>query len=296
MAILRSVWQKLSGNHSAGKTLTLSPESLKPAMLSLASLSLTTKISPADKTLSNANITLAAKISKDSIPDQYLPLWQLLNQRQLIEVKVEGSSLTYQTLVLAIDIQRGLLWLDDLFPSQHVLEIGDQITLRHHRNSEQLRFSAPILAWGSNYGANGFAIMLPEQLCYLPRRQFRRVDMSDKPSLNLKLRAIGQDITYGSVLDISSGGLRASIPGNILGQLRHGALLPLCEFRLSDELILRCSARVRSFRLLRSPHRHTQVRIEFVDLTAERTQQLQQFINNLIYLHQPEQMWELRSA
>lgn len=278
MTILRSVWQKLSGKHSAAKTTASNPTLPKAAALTLAS------VSP------------IAKASKDNLPDQYLPLWQLLNQRQLIEVKVEGSSLTYQTLILAIDVQRGLLWLDDLFPNQHVLEIGDQISLRHHRNGEQLSFSSPILAWGSNYGANGLAIMLPDHLLYSPRRQFSRADMSDKPSLSLKLRAIGQDISYGSVLDISSGGLRASIPGNMLGQLRHGALLPLCEFTLSDELTIRCSARVRSFRLLRVPYRHTQVSIEFIDLPVERAQQLQQFINNFIYLQQPQEQQTLRSA
>ena len=278
MTILRSVWQKLSGKHSAAKTPAAKPILPKAAALTLASVSPITKA------------------SKDSIPDQYLPLWQLLNQRQLIEVKVEGSSLSYQTLILAIDVQRGLLWLDDLFPNQHVLEIGDQISLRHHRNGEQLSFSSPVLAWGSNYGANGLAIMLPDHLLYTPRRQFRRADMGDKPSLSLKLRAIGQDISYGSVLDISSGGLRASVPGNMLGQLRHGALLPLCEFTLSDELTIRCSAQVRSFRLLRTPHRHTQVSIEFVDLPAERAQQLQQFINNLIYLQQTQELQALRSA
>jgi c-di-GMP-binding flagellar brake protein YcgR len=279
MAILRSVWQKLSGKPSTSKTLTdSSPKFSSPAQLTLAS------VSPINK------------VAEDTIPDNYLPLWQLLNQRQIIEVKVDGSSLSYQTLVLAIDIQRGLLWLDDLFPKQHVLEIGDRITLRHHRNGEQLSFSSPILAWGSNYGAAGLAIMLPEQLCYLPRRQFRRADMTDTPSLSLKLRAVGQDISYGSVLDISSGGLRASIPGNLLGQLRHGALLPLCELTLSDELTIRCSARVRGFRLLRAPHRHTQISIEFIDLPLERQQQLQQFINNIIYLYQPEDALALRSA
>ncbi len=278
MAILRSVWQKLSGKSSTAKLAAAKPELPKPATLTLASVSAITKA------------------SKDSIPHQYLPLLQLLNQRQLIEVKVEGSSLSYQTLILAIDIERGLLWLDDLFPNQHVLEIGNQISLRHHRNGEQLSFSSPILAWGSNYGANGLAIMLPDHLSYSPRRQLRRADMSNKPSLSLKIRAIGQDITYGSVLDISSGGLRASVPGNMLGQLRHGALLPLCEFTLSDELTIRCSARVRSFRLLRTPHRHTQVSIEFIDLPAERVQQLQQFINNLIHLQQTQELQTLRSA
>jgi c-di-GMP-binding flagellar brake protein YcgR len=284
MTMLRSMWQKLAGKSQADiaspslAAARESPNSTAPVALMLASVS------------------RLSKATKEIIPDQYQPLWQLLNQRQIIEVKVEGSSLAYQTLVLAIDIQRGLLWLDDLFPSQHLLEIGDHITLRHHRNGEQLNFSSPILAWGSNYGANGLAIMLPEQPSYVPRRQFLRADTSSKPNLSVKLRAIGQDISYGSVLDISSGGLRASIPGNLLGQLRHGALLPLCELTLSDELTIRCTARVRSFRLLRAPHRHTQISVEFVDLTRERAQQLQQFINNLIYLQQADEMLELRSA
>lgn len=278
MTILASVWQKLSGKATKDLASKLSADLPASARLTLAS------VSP------------IARAAQDASADCYDPLWKLLNQRQIIEVKVDGSSLSYQTLVLAIDIQRGLLWLDDLFPKQHVLEIGDQITLRHHRNGEQLSFSSPILAWGSNYGANGLAIMLPEHLSYVPRRQFRRADMSTTPSLSLKIRAVGQDISYGSVLDISSGGLRASIPGNLLGQLRHGALLPLCELTLSDELTIRCSARVRGFRLLRTPHRHTQISIEFIDLPAERQQQLQQFINNVIYLYQPEESLALRSA
>ncbi|GGY67168.1 hypothetical protein GCM10011613_09080 [Cellvibrio zantedeschiae] len=276
MASLRSMWQRLAGKTAETKPAVIAPNSTTAGVM--------------------AKVMHIPKANRELVPDQYLPLWQLLNQRQIIEVKVEGSSLAYQTLVLAIDIQRGLLWLDDLFPSQHVLEVGDRITLRHHRNGEQLSFSSPILAWGSSYGATGLAIMLPEQPCYVPRRQLDRANVSNKPSLSVKVRPIGQDISYGSVLDVSSGGLRASIPGNLLGQLRHGALLPLCELTLSDELTIRCSARVRSFRLLRSPHRHTQISLEFVDLAHERAQQLQQFINNLIYLQHADEMPELRSA
>lgn len=278
MTVLHSMWQKISGKQTVAKN------------------ALAESITPKATALTLASVSTISKASKDAICEHYLPLWQLLHQRQLIEVKIENSSLSYQTIILAIDIDRGLLWLDDLFPNQHMLDIGDKINLRHHRNGEQLSFSSPVLAWGNQYGANGLAIMLPDQLAYTPRRLFRRADMSDKPNANLKLRAIGQDISYGSVLDISSGGLRASLPGNMLGQLRHGALLPLCEFVLSDELAIRCSARVRSFRLLRAPHRHTQVSLEFVDLPMERAQQLQQFINNLNYLQQAAEISTLRSA
>lgn len=272
MAILRSVWQKLAGKSVAKKD------------------------SPVQADASLAKVTPILKQPREAIPAQYLALADLLDHRQLIEVKIENSSLSYQTLVVAIDIKRGLLWLDDLFPSQHMLEVGDNITLRHHRNGEQLSFSAPILAWGSQYGATGMAILLPEQATYLPRRQYRRADMRDKPSLSLKFRTIGHDICYGSILDISSGGLRASITGNLLSQLRHGGLLPLCELSLSDELTLRCSARIRGFQLLRTPHRHTQISIEFIDLADESAKQLQQFINNLIYLQDPEHILQLRRA
>ncbi len=278
MPILRSMWQKLSGHVSKETTLrSAAVANVQVPKRTLASVSSITK-------------------PKETGADHYESLYQLLNQRQIIEVKVEGSTLSYQTLILAVDIQRGLLWLDDLFPKQHVLEIGDRITLRHHRNGEQLSFSSPILAWGNNYGANGLAILLPEQVAYIPRRQYSRADMSEKSSLALKLRAVGHEAIYASVLDISSGGLRASVPGNLLGQLRHGALLPLCELVLSDELTLRCSARVRGFRLLRLPHRHTQISIEFVDLPFERQQQLQQFINNIVYLATPDIIPERRIA
>ena len=278
MAILRSMWQKLSGqgevNAGIMSSAILAKQTLAPKLASVAAIGK----------------------AKDASPELYEPLYQLLSQRQILEVKIEGSTLSYQTLVLAIDIQRGLLWLDDLFPKQHLLEIGDRITLRHHRNGEQLTFSSPVLAWGGNYGANGLAILLPEHAAYTPRRQHRRADMSDRSSLSLKLRAVGHEPIYASVLDLSCGGLRASVPGNLLAQLSHGALLPLCELVLSDELTLRCSARVRGFRLLRTPHRHTQISIEFVDLPCERQQQLQQFINNILYLQAAELAPQRRTA
>lgn len=252
MAVLRSVWEKFAGKSRLDGSLSFAfSASAKP---------------------------------EDGQDDKHKDLWHLLNNRQLLEARVEGSGLSYQTIIVAIDVQRGLLWLDDLFPSQHLLEVGDIITLRHHRNEEQLSISAPILAWGKNYGAQGFAIALPNEVSYLPRRRYPRVELSSSNAISVKIRPIGQDISQGNVQDISAGGLRLSVPGNLLGQLRHGALLPLCELRLSDELHIRCSARIRAFRLVRNLQRYTQVSIEFVDLAPERRAQLEQFVNNLQYL------------
>jgi hypothetical protein len=222
------------------------------------------------------------------LTDQYLPLIELQQKRQLIEVKISGDSRVYQTLILALDLERELLWLDDLFPSQHRLDIGDEITLRHHRNGEQLCFSAPVVAWADHglseaYGASGLAILLPENLSYQPRRQNHRCDVGIESGVQVKIRAIGQEMCYGALRDLSSGGLRLSVAGNFLSQLRHGALLPFCELRLSDELHIRCSARIRSFRLEPKPHRSTHISVEFIEMTTEARQQLEQFMNNFLY-------------
>jgi c-di-GMP-binding flagellar brake protein YcgR len=213
-----------------------------------------------------------------SIPDQYLPLWELQKQRQLLEVKIGDANRVYQSMILAIDIERGLLWLDDLFPQQHVLDEGDEITLRHHRNGEQLVIRAPIVAMGSTYGASGLAILLPEFVYYMPRRNAPRFAIGHQSPLSVKIRTLGQEPSFGTLQDISTGGLRLLVAGNMLPYLRHGALLPLCEVDISEDLHIRCRARICAFRMGRSPYRHTQISVEFIDLDEETRSELAQFL------------------
>ncbi|MDR7089656.1 MULTISPECIES: flagellar brake protein [Cellvibrio] len=225
-------------------------------------------------------------ISPEShIPDQYLPLWELLKQRQLLEVKITGASRVYQSMILAIDVERGLLWLDDLFPQQHILDAGDEITLRHHRNGEQLVIRAHIVAMGSTYNASGFAITLPEFVYYMPRRSSPRYIIGHQSPLSVKIRTLGQEPSYGTLQDISTGGLRLIIAGNMLPYLRHGALLPMCEVDINDELQIRCRARICAFRIGRSPYRHTQISVEFIDMEEETRTALARFLRESQLVH-----------
>lgn len=214
----------------------------------------------------------------DSMPERYLPLAELHTQRQLLEVRITGTSRVYQSMILAIDVERGLLWLDDLFPQQLLLEAGDEITLRHHRNGEQLVIRAPIVAMGSTYDALGFAIALPEFVYYMPRRNAPRFIVGHQSPLSVKIRTLGQEPSYGTLQDISTGGLRLIVAGNMLPYLRHGALLPMCEVDISDELQIRCRARICAFRIGRSPYRHTQISVEFIDMEEETRAALARFL------------------
>ncbi len=218
-------------------------------------------------------------LSGSNVPDQYLPLWDLQKQRQLLEVKITGASRVYQSMILALDVERGLLWLDDLFPQQHILDAGDEITLRHHRNGEQLVIRAHIVAMGSTYDASGFAITLPEFVYYIPRRSSPRYIIGHQSPLSVKIRTLGQEPSYGTLQDISTGGLRLIVAGNLLPYLRHGALLPMCEVDISDELQIRCRARICAFRIGRSPYRHTQISVEFIDMEEKTRAALARFLH-----------------
>lgn len=226
---------------------------------------------------------VAAPASK--IPEHYFPLLELQNQRQLLEVKITGASRIYQSMIIAIDAERGLLWLDDLFPQQLLLDMGDEITLRHHRNGEQLVIRAPIVAMGSTYEASGFAITLPEFVYYMPRRSSPRYIIGHQSPLSVKIRTLGQEPSYGTLQDISTGGLRLIVAGNMLPYLRHGALLPMCEVDISDELQIRCRARICAFRIGRSPYRHTQISVEFIDMEEETRTALARFLRESQLCH-----------
>jgi c-di-GMP-binding flagellar brake protein YcgR len=220
-----------------------------------------------------SNLSLASKI-----PDEFLPLWQLYKQRQLLEVKISSANRVYQSMIIALDIERGLLWLDDLFPQQLILEVGDELVIRHHRQGEQLLIRASILALGSNYGASGIAILLPDNTCYTPRRVNLRFNVVGETPTMVKIRTLGQEPCFGTLQDISAGGLRINVAGNFLSQLRHGLLLPLCEFNLSNELQIRCRAKVCAFRITRSPYRCTQISLEFVDLPEHKREAITHFL------------------
>ncbi len=207
-----------------------------------------------------ANLNLVSQI-----PEQYLEIWELHKKRQLLEVKIQGSSRAYQSMILALDIERGLLWLDDLFPQQHMLETGDEISIRHHRQGEQLIIRGPVIALGSDYGASGFALILPEQAAYQPRRANPRFSLAGNSPTLIKLRPLGQEPCMGSLQDISAGGIKVNIPGNLLSQLSHGVTLPLLEFKLGD-LQIRCKAKVCALRICRAPQRCTQLSLAFADM------------------------------
>ena len=153
----------------------------------------------------------------------------------------------------------------------------------------------PIVAMGSTYGASGFAIVLPDFVYYMPRRSAPRFAIGHQSPLSVKIRTLGQEPSFGTLQDISTGGLRLIIAGNMLPYLRHGALLPLCEVDINDELQIRCRARICAFRMGRSPYRHTQISVEFIDLEEETRASLARFLRESQLSHTQSEFGSIRT-
>lgn len=228
-------------------------------------------------------LQLAAKI-----PDALLPLWQLHKGHQVIEINWNSSKRAYQSMILAIDVQRGFLWLDDLLPEQLMLEVGHEVTLRHVQGAKALTIKGEVIAFGKDYGGRGFAIALPARVDYLSRRMHPRyMPLANQPVL-VSIRCEGENPMIGTLEDISAGGLRVYFAGNHTHNLRHGSTVHFCDISFGKNLNLQEQGSICAFRFIKNPSRGTQVSIAFADVStsscAERTETIYKWLNSAINL------------
>lgn len=200
-------------------------------------------------------------VQKAHIGDYHI-LKTLMNNRQFIEVSINSENIGYQSMILAVDVERELLWLDDLHSLATPLKAGDILHIKHHKQGKSLTFQAPVIALGVEFNSPGTALLLPDHIAYSPRRQYLRHPLLPG-TVRTKIRAIGEEPRYGSIINLSAGGMRLAIAGNVLSELHLNTLLPLCQFKLTGDINIDCHARVKSYKMERAPYRHTQVSLEF---------------------------------
>lgn len=246
MAILQAVMQKLTG---------------KP-----------TESSPAVPTT-----TLTNRVNS------LFPLFELQQQRQLLQVICERTGEQFQSLILELDFNNNVVVLDDLFPSPQggLFQPGELFTVKHHKDGMVLSFSMPLEALVMEQQAPVFKLRMPEQVEYRQRRSQPRIALSKQQPLTVKLQSPRRTPWYATANNISSGGMRVVVGGNILDQLQPGILLPQCEFSFHDDFQVRCQARAKSFRFLRRPYRHTEISLEFVDVAPQQVLQLKHLVSSV---------------
>lgn len=214
--------------------------------------------------------------------NRYAALFALQEQKQFIEVKCESSGKVYQSLILAIDLVNGHLQIDELFP--HVTndyQVGDMLTVRHHYRGQLLSFTTPLLATEFSSEGSIYTLKLPPAAVYRQRRRNTRINLSQQQPLTVQMQSPWRSPWYAIARNLSTGGMRFTVGGNVMEQLQPGGLIPLCEFKFGPDITIRCQGIVRSFRFNRRPYRHTEISMEFTDMAPAQQLQLEQIINAL---------------
>ena len=84
---------------------------------------------------------------------------------------------------------------------------------------------------------------------------------------------------HSRVKNISAGGARVAIGGDISKQIEKGCILPNCDIELETGQNLCCQATIKAFRRLRRPYEHTEVSVSFTNLGFQQRNWLLQWVD-----------------
>lgn len=190
-------------------------------------------------------------------------LLKLKEKRQVIECVVAEHNDTLQTIILGIDLYEQRLVIDEptslrLAPTSL---IGKSMTLRHQHGQLMLSFSAIILDYDPV--ERSFSIDLPRHADYQPRRIEPRIEFSEESLYSTNINPLFGAPWYALLKNISHGGMRIAVAGDLRDQLHKDLPIQRCEIDLGFKRPLSCGGRVKSFSFYARPYRHTLISIMF---------------------------------
>jgi c-di-GMP-binding flagellar brake protein YcgR len=196
---------------------------------------------------------------------RYAPLIQLQNERRLLEVIVGEKADSYQSMIIAIDLSNKRLVLDELSPLVENFNalVGQTITVHHQNHQHLLKIISKITTWDPI--SRTLIIDLPEHVEYQPRRQHERFTLNPQSPLNVVIDPIYGAPWHATIDNISLGGLRVTVIGDLRDQLHKNKPLRKCEITSHSGHKSVCKGRVKAFTYFHSPSRRTEISIEFED-------------------------------
>jgi len=216
------------------------------------------------------------------MPPSYRTLVDLQEKRQLVEVKIEGGKHpnSYQSMIVDIDLDNQLLYLDTLIPMNpyNPIIVGDKLTLTHHHQGQVIACTGELKSVLTDNAGLLYVMELPYNIGIRQRRLFSRTSLQELSGIRTKILSPTKTPWAAFPINLSAGGLRVAIGGNVSDQLKRNCVLPKCEISIGSEIRIQCSTTVKSFQYGRQPYQHTRVSLEFNNLEAQQKLRLQQFV------------------
>jgi len=184
------------------------------------------------------NITSSVRISSLLRP--------LLNKHAFITATLPDSNQFFNTALLALEPDNGLLVIDELHPQEghQLLTKAQQVTLRAQFEGVEINFSIKLKSVESTNGIAFYNLEFPKNIRYLQRRSAFRASISAAKDIVVKITTPDNKIYTGELHDISAGGMCVRIPRKKALALSEYKEETQCAIILPNKKQIRCTFRV----------------------------------------------------
>ncbi len=210
--------------------------------------------------------------------EQYYPLMRLQDERQFLEVFLPGEQYSVHSMIIGIDFATGTFSLDEFSPAiaQPEALIEENLVIRHYQDWQKLEITSSVLDWDADNAQ--YTMLLPEYVGYQARRLYPRLVLSGKQLLKSQIYPIYGSPWYATVKDISRGGMRINVAGDLRPHLQKNTVLPKCQLLLDNNMTIQCQGSVKGFRYVSRPSRTTEIGIEFRQMSPDNQTDLKRFL------------------
>ena len=214
--------------------------------------------------------------------EQQTSLLKLKDTRQVVECLLDDKQEIMQTIILGIDLYERKLTIYEPTPMRIPPEslIGKTIILRHQQGQLMLSFSAIVLDYHAS--ERSLSIDLPSRADYQPRRIEPRIELGQDTAYSVNVNPLFGAPWYAMVKNISHGGMRIAVAGDLRNQLHKNLPIQRCEIDLGFKKPIRSGGRVKSFSFYGRPYRHTLISIMFEGMTDHDRAFLDDFLLDVL--------------
>ena len=172
------------------------------------------KSAPRTAAAPSAPTSAQAADNLSSLRDIYLNLFDVQRSHALIDVAIDGVDARYQSIIIGIDPERGVLEIDELFPAGFVGLPGQPITVTVRLDgARRLTFNTHIISRHDDGRLESYWLALPEELDYNQRRGSFRLALGQGWGVISEFLAPDQQRCSARVRDLSSTGIRLEVIG-----------------------------------------------------------------------------------
>ena len=207
-------------------------------------------------------------------------LRRIRDSRNLLTIRIPGSELTFNSMLLEVDADEGYILLDELNqPRGHEL-VQEKGVLRAFCRCQgvEINFVCRVQVEQSRDGVAFYRGVIPDSLSYYQRRSAYRVHVTLDTDIPVLLTLDEGERLQGHLHDLSVGGIGLTLDTE--KELRQGLVIPDCTLKLPKGDPVRTDVEVRFARTDTEKH-VTRIGGRFLHLPPKIEARLSRFVAQL---------------